>query len=186
VRFEFGLSWAVRPRIPDYKRVPAKLAECTRVRSIPPLITLKLGDPVAGVSTGCVRPAAAMAMPKASMNLYDLSPPGEHKIRPSWQIHLVQPISVAHTMNETAYSHFGVRIAPLYPPHIFAAIHPLELSPNGLLVNPHSWKIARCGKSERNLINCCRELAVHPQTTNAAFRVEGSMSYHIIVTEPAC
>ena len=96
--------------------------------SLPVPCQLRFPVILVGLRFAPVRAARiAVKMPEASMNKNHFTAGSKNKIRLAGQIELMQPVTVAHSMNEPTHQHFGHHALALYTPHVLRTAFSSEL-----------------------------------------------------------
>jgi|SRR5271157_5404982 len=108
--------------LPNYKNIPAEFSQLLEILRIPLLVSFELWTPVFNSGFGYVEVnTPAMLMPEATSNLDNLLKCGKHQIRFSRKLWRMEPVAVAHAVDQMAYTYLGRHAFALDMAHVFAA-----------------------------------------------------------------
>ena len=97
--------------LPDHEDLPSQLAKPRPMLGVARRIPFQLRQPVCSIGFGPTDDSAArvvMLMPETAMHENHLPSRREDEVRLARQVSTVQPVPVAHRMQEAPHGHFGL------------------------------------------------------------------------------
>lgn len=106
----------------NYKNTPALPAQALDVLLVPSPIPFEFWEPVICMGLRLMRePAVSMRVPIAPIDLNDFSKTREDEVRRPRESADVQPVPVAHAVNQPTHGHLGRRILAADAPHVLTS-----------------------------------------------------------------
>lgn len=104
--------------LPEYQHIPAKPTERPQIPRVPPAIRVEFWFPEVQTRLGhSITESATVSMPEAAVNENHLSTRREHEIGRSGQSSVVQPIAVAHAVDQSAHGHLRLGVLAAHQGH---------------------------------------------------------------------